>query len=82
MKPEFRVCADTACGRSFAPNSGKQRYCSDRCRYRARDRRDYAADREGELARSRRYYERHREKKLAKVKASRGLTAAIYMAAS
>ena len=37
-----------------------KRFCSAKCRYRARDARDYSADRETELARSKDYYRRQK----------------------
>jgi hypothetical protein len=37
------------------------KFCSDRCRYRHRDRLKYAADPDGERAKSRRYYGANRD---------------------
>jgi hypothetical protein len=44
-----------------------RQFCSDRCRYRHRDRLRYAADPEGERAKSRAYYARNREAVIARV---------------
>jgi len=43
--------------------------CSDRCRYRHRDRLRYKANPEGERAKSRRYYRANRERVIARVTA-------------
>jgi len=48
-----------------------KRFCSDRCRYRNRDRRRYAEDPERERAKSRAYYAANRERVIARVKARR-----------
>jgi hypothetical protein len=48
-----------------------KRYCSDKCRYRARDRARYAKDPEQARERSRRYYAENRERVLAKARARR-----------
>ena len=45
-----------------------KRFCSDKCRYRHRDRRRYAADPEREREKSRRYYAANRERVLARVR--------------
>jgi hypothetical protein len=50
------------------------RYCSPKCRYRARDRKRYAADPDGERARSRAYYAAHREQVLDRAAARRGVS--------
>jgi endogenous inhibitor of DNA gyrase (YacG/DUF329 family) len=44
-------------------------YCSDACRYRARDRDRYAADPEAAREKSRRYYHANRERVIARVRA-------------
>ena len=43
-----------------------RRFCSDKCRYRARDRKRYEADPEFQRERSRRYYRENREVVLAR----------------
>ena len=48
------------------------RHCSDKCRYRARDRRRYAVDPEVARARSRAYYWANRERVLERAAAKRG----------
>jgi hypothetical protein len=47
-----------------------RRYCSDKCRYRHRDRVKYLADPEAERAKSRAYYWRNRERVIARVSAA------------
>jgi hypothetical protein len=47
-------------------------FCSDKCRYRFRDRRKYAQNPDPERARSRSYYWRNREAVLEKAAAKRG----------
>jgi hypothetical protein len=67
------------CGEEFADvknNRASRRFCSDRCRYRARDRRDYQADPERERARVKAYYAKNREQVLARAKARRKTNAA------
>jgi hypothetical protein len=49
----------------------KKRFCSDKCRYRARDRERYAADPEGQREKSRAYYAANRERVIARVRARR-----------
>jgi hypothetical protein len=46
----------------------RRRFCSPKCRYRARDRRRYELDPEGERERSRRYYAANREAVLVRAK--------------
>jgi hypothetical protein len=48
-----------------------RRFCTDKCRYRARDRKRYAADPEFQRERSRRYYRENREVVLARAAAKR-----------
>jgi endogenous inhibitor of DNA gyrase (YacG/DUF329 family) len=66
-----RRCAE--CGvdlhHELVPRSA---FCSDRCRYRFRDRRRYVENPEGERERSRRYYAEHREAVLGRAAAKRG----------
>ena len=50
------------------------RYCSPKCRYRARDRARYAADPKRERGRARAYYWANREQVLEKAAARRGRT--------
>jgi hypothetical protein len=61
------ICEE--CGEElvFDPHRGHttRRFCSDKCRYRSKDRKRYAANPERERERSRRYYAANREKKLA-----------------
>jgi endogenous inhibitor of DNA gyrase (YacG/DUF329 family) len=52
--------------------TSRRLFCSDKCRYRARDRRRYEADPEGQRERSRRYYAEHRDEVLAKAAERRG----------
>jgi hypothetical protein len=57
------------CGVEFVDvknNRASRRFCSDRCRYRARDRRRYETDPEKVRERSRSYYWRYREEVLAR----------------
>jgi CDGSH-type Zn-finger protein len=49
-----------------------KRFCSDKCRYRRRDRLRYERDPEGARLRSKRYYAQNREQVLAKAAAKRG----------
>ena len=49
----------------------RKRFCSDGCRYKARDRLRYERDPERERERSRRYYATHREAVLARARAKR-----------
>ena len=59
------------CGQPF-PDERQQRrtrkrFCSDRCRYRQRDRRRYELDPEGEREKSRAYYQANRKRVIARV---------------
>lgn len=70
MTSEALACEE--CGKEFEDlrrcRRGK-RFCSDRCRYRHRDRAKYVADPEHERAKSRAYYARNRERVIARVTA-------------
>jgi endogenous inhibitor of DNA gyrase (YacG/DUF329 family) len=60
------------CGEEFEYVPGarnSKRFCSDRCRYRNRDRRRYAENPERERAKSRAYYAANRERVIERVKA-------------
>lgn len=60
------ICEE--CGAEFEGRVRRgTKFCSDRCRYRHRDRQRYAADPEGERAKSRRYYAANRERVIARV---------------
>ncbi len=66
------VCEE--CGEQFenlTETRASKRFCSDRCRYRARDRKRYAADPGAQRARSRAYYLANREAVLARAAARR-----------
>jgi len=65
------IAACAECGETFVRRSARARFCSDKCRYRQRDRQRYAADPEGERAKSRRYYAAHREAVIARVLAAK-----------
>jgi endogenous inhibitor of DNA gyrase (YacG/DUF329 family) len=61
----IRRCAE--CGNDLDFDSvPRAAFCSDRCRYRFRDRRNYVEDPEREREKSRRYYERNRDAVLAR----------------
>lgn len=66
FQPHQASCAE--CGKTFVRSVARARFCSDRCRYRHRDRLKYAADPEGESAKARSYYATHREAVIARVK--------------
>ena len=66
-----RPCEE--CGRPVASKSGRARFCTPRCRYKARDRARYQRDPERERERSRRYYAQHRELVLDKAAEKRGM---------
>jgi Glutaminase len=53
-------CAE--CGQELGRGRRHRRFCSDKCRYRYRDRVRYAADPENEREKSRRYYRANRER--------------------
>ena len=59
------------CGQELGRGRSHRRFCSDKCRYRFRDRLRYAADPEGEREKSRRCYEANREKVLARMRPKR-----------
>jgi hypothetical protein len=63
------VSSWTECGQELGRGRRHRRFCSDKCRYRHRDRLRYAADPEGEREKSRRYYKANREKVIARVTA-------------
>ena len=68
------TCED--CGQSFEnlmEVRASKRYCSPKCRYRARDRRRQAEDPEKQRARSRAYYAANRERVLEKAAARQRL---------
>jgi hypothetical protein len=62
------------CGEEF-PNlketRASKRFCSDRCRYRARDRKRYQADPDAQRERARAWYWANRERVLARMSAER-----------
>jgi len=62
VKARERLCAE--CGEPFVTPSGRGRFCSPKCCYRARDRRRYEDDPDAIRAASRRWYARNRERKL------------------
>src|SRR5688572_27050525 len=69
----YGVCEE--CGGEIPYSRGRKtttQYCSDKCRYKSRDRARYAADPEGARARARAYYAANREKVLEKAGARRG----------
>jgi hypothetical protein len=62
-----RVSCCEECGGEFQnlkDTRASKRFCSDKCRYRARDRKRYQANPDAERERSRRYYAANRERKL------------------
>jgi hypothetical protein len=56
------------CAVMFQPRSSRARFCSPKCRYRFRDRRDYERDRRAELERRADYYRRNRDAVLTRQK--------------
>jgi hypothetical protein len=68
---EMSKCEE--CGGPVVSKSGRARFCTPRCRYKARDRARYERDPERERERSRRYYAQNRELVLGKAAAKRGM---------
>ena len=66
VKARGGLCAE--CGVLFVTPSGRGRFCSPKCRYRARDRRRYEDDPDAIRAASRRWYALNRERKLSYVR--------------
>jgi hypothetical protein len=62
-------CAE--CGQELGRGRSHRTFCSDKCRYRFRDRLRYASDPEGEREKSHRYYEANCEKVLARMRVNR-----------
>jgi len=63
VKARERLCVE--CGEPFVTPSGRGRFCSPKCCYRARDRRRYEDDPDAIRAASRRWYALNRERKLS-----------------
>jgi len=72
LRESRRVPCCEECGGEFEnlkDTRASKRFCSDKCRYRHRDRLRYERDPEGERARGRAYYAANREQVLARLRA-------------